>query len=317
MSVDAQTDRGRLGSLTRRIGLTRRQRREEIIAYILISPWIIGFLVFTAGAMLVSLGLSFTETDMLTIKFVGLSNYRTLFSTDVTLSLFWRALYNTAYYVFFSIPLNMSVGLVIAILLNQNISGQSVYRTIYYLPSVLPAIAVSLLWMWIFHPEFGLLNWFLSLVGIKGPFWLFDPATAKLALVIMSVWGAGGNMIIFLAGLQGIPTHLYEAATIDGAGRWRRFIHITLPMLSPTIFFVLVTNVIGSFQVFTNVYAMTNGGPANSTLMYVLYLYRLAFSQFRMGRASALAWVFFFVIMIFTVLIFRSSSAWVYYEAEI
>jgi multiple sugar transport system permease protein len=298
--------------------LTQPQR-EEIMAYILISPWIIGFLWFTLGPMLTSLGLSFTETDLFTTEFIGLGNYERLFSTDVTVSLFWKALYNTAYYVFLSIPLTMAAGFFIALLLNQNIRGQSAYRIIYYLPSVIPGIATALLWLWLFHPDFGIINWALSWVGIEGPRWLYDTKTAKLALVIMSVWGAGGNMLIFLAGLQGIPTQLYEAATIDGANAWQRFIHITLPMISPTLFFVLVTNIIGSFQNFTTVYVVSggNGGPANSTMMYVLWLYLLAFRQFRMGFASALAWVFFAIIMLFTLLIFRSSNAWVYYETEI
>jgi multiple sugar transport system permease protein len=221
--------------------------------------------------------------------------------------------------VFLSIPLTMIVGFVIALLLNQNIRGQSVYRILYYLPSVIPGIASALLWLWLFNPEFGIINWLLSLVGIAGPRWLYDTETAKLALVIMSLWTAGGNMLVFLAGLQGIPTQLYEAATIDGANAWRRFIHITLPMISPTLFFVLITNIIQSFQIFTTVYVVSDGkgGPANSTMMYVLWLYLLAFRQFRMGFASALAWVFFIIIMLFTVLIFRSSSAWVYYETEI
>lgn len=316
MSVSAGAGRPHWSKRLRWMRLTQRQR-EAIMAYILISPWIFGFLAFTLGPMVTSLGLSFFETDMLTAEFIGTKNYKTLFSTDVTRSLFWTALYNTVYYVLSSIPLIMSVGFVIALLLNQSISGQSSYRVIYYLPAVIPGIAVSLLWMWLFQPEFGLINWFLSFVGVTGPRWLFDRRTSKLALVIMSVWGAGGNMLIFLAGLQGIPTQLYEAATIDGAGVWRRFINITLPMISPTLFFLLVTNFIGSFQVFTNAYVMTQGGPANSTMMYVLWLYLLAFRQYRFGFASALAWVFFIIIMILTISLFGSSRAWVYYEAEI
>lgn len=320
MTVSAEADRRRGRAHVRwpRLRLTQPQR-EEIMAYILISPWIIGFLWFTLGPMLTSLGLSFTETDLFTSEFVGLENYKRLLSTDVTISLFWKALYNTAYYVCLSIPLTMLVGFLIALLLNQNIRGQSAYRIVYYLPSVIPGIAVSLLWLWLFQPDFGIINWLLSLVGIAGPRWLYDTKTAKLALVVMSVWGAGGNMLVFLAGLQGIPTQLYEAATIDGANAWRRFIHITLPMISPTLFFVLVTNIIQSFQIFTTVYVVSDGqgGPANSTMMYVLWLYLLAFRQFRMGFASALAWVFFVIIMLFTLLIFRSSSAWVYYETEI
>ena len=320
MTVSAEAGRRAEGPRVRwpRFKLTQPQR-EEIMAYILISPWIIGFLWFTLGPMLTSLGLSFTETDLFTSEFVGFANYERLLSTDVTLSLFWKSLYNTAYYVFLSIPLTMIVGFVIALLLNQNIRGQSFYRILYYLPSVIPGIASALLWLWLFNPEFGIINWLLSLIGIAGPRWLYDTETAKLALVIMSLWGAGGNMLVFLAGLQGIPTQLYEAATIDGANAWRRFIHITLPMISPTLFFVLVTNIIQSFQIFTTVYVVSDGkgGPANSTMMYVLWLYLLAFRQFRMGFASALAWVFFIIIMLFTVLIFRSSSAWVYYETEI
>lgn len=306
-----------------RIRLTQGQH-EAVVAYILILPWIIGFLVFTLGPMLASLVLSLTNSNMFSGKFVGLQNYLTLFSTDTTLSLFWTALYNTLYYVVLSIPLTMGVGFFIAILLNQDIRLRPAYRMIYYLPAVIPSIAVSMLWLWLFQPEMGLLNWFLSLIGIAGPRWLYDPHTAKLALVIVNIWGAGANMLIFLAGLQSIPTELYEAAKIDGANAGRRFAHITLPMISPTLFFVLVTNIIYTFQSFTNVYIMTQqqaggqpGGPANSTMIYVLYLYTLAFRQYRMGFASALAWVFFVIIMVLTILLLRSSSAWVYYETEI
>ncbi len=293
------------------------RRREAIIAYILISPWVIGFVAFLLGPMLWSLGLSFFDSDMLTSKFVGLKNFATLFSTDTTRSLFWTSLYNTTYYVLLSIPLTMAAGFFLAMLLNQKIRGVGVYRIIYYLPSVIPGIAVSLLWLWLFNPEFGLLNWFLSWFGVDKLRWLTDPQLAKPSLVLMSLWGAGGNMLIFLAGLQGIPTELYEAATIDGTSSAGRFRHITLPMVSPTLFFVLVTNMIGAFQAFTSVYVMTGGGPANSTLMYVLYLYNLAFRQYRMGLGSALAWIYFILILLLTILVFRSSAAWVYYETEI
>jgi multiple sugar transport system permease protein len=231
-------------------------------------------------------------------------------------------LYNTAYYAVFSIPLTIGFGFFVALLLNQNIRGQSAYRMLYYLPSIIPNIAASMVWLYLFQPEFGVINYLLSLVGIEGMRWLFDTRTAKLVFVIMSVWGAGSNMLVFLAGLQGIPTELYEAATIDGAGRWRRFRHITLAMISPTLFFVLITQIIWSFQVFTNVYVMTGrgssvGGPANSTLMYVLHLYLVAFRQYRLGYASALAWVFFILLVLLTLLVFRSSSVWVYYETEV
>jgi multiple sugar transport system permease protein len=294
-------------------------QREEIMAYLLISPWLIGFLVFMLGPMLASLGLSFFETNMFSFEFIGLKNYETLLSTDETRSLFWKSLYNTAFYVSLSLPLTISVGFFIAMLLNQNISGQSVYRVLYYLPSIIPIIASSMVWLYLFQPEFGLINWFLSLVGLEGPRWLFDTRTAKLVFVIMSVWGAGGNMLIFLAGLQGIPTELYEAATIDGANPWHRLRYITFPMISPTLFFVLVTEIIWSSQIFTNAYVMSSGagGPANSTMMYVLHLYLVAFRQYRLGYASALAWVLFIILLLLTLLIFKSSSAWVYYETEI
>ena len=305
------------GSRAPRKQMSRRQS-EELMAYLLISPWIIGFVLFILGPMLASFGLSFFETNLFSWKYVGLDNYATLISTDSTRSLFWVSLYNTAYYVFFSIPLTIGAGFFIALLLNQELRGRSAYRVIYYLPSIIPGIAASMVWLYLFEPEFGVINWLLSLVGIEGIRWLFDTRTAKLVFVIMSIWGAGGNMLIFLAGLQGIPTELYEAAKIDGAVAWRRLRHITIPMMSPTIFFVVITNIILSFQIFTNVYVMSKGGggPANSTMMYVLHLYLVAFRQYRLGYASALAWVLFLILLLLTLLIFKSSSLWVYYETE-
>ncbi len=311
---------------SRRLGIGRvpgkqrsRRRSEELMAYLLISPWLIGFVLFILGPMLASFGLSFLETNLFSWEFVGLKNYSTLFSTDATRSLFWKSLYNTTYYVFFSIPLTIGAGFFIAVLLNQDIRGRSAYRVIYYLPSIIPGIAASVVWLYLFQPEFGIINWLFSLVGIEGIRWLYDTRTAKIVFVIMSVWGAGGNMLIFLAGLQGIPTELYEAAKIDGAVAWSRLRHITLPLISPTLFFVVITNIIFSFQVFTNVYVMTNGGggPANSTMMYVLHIYLVAFRQYRLGYASALAWILFLILLLFTLVIFKSSSLWVYYETEV
>ena len=290
----------------RRGRLTLAQR-EEMASWVFIAPWIIGFVAFTAGPMLTSFYLSFTESTFLEpSKYVGLLNYRNLFSFDVTRSLFWKTLVNTSYYVFLSVPLGLVIGFLIALLLNQEVVGRGLLRTIYYLPSVIPSVAVSLLWILIFRKEYGVLNSVLSVVGIEGPAWLYDETWAKPALVLMSLWGAGGPMLILLAGLQSIPTELYDAAKVDGAGTWKRFWHITIPMVSPTLFFVLVTGIIGSFQVFTNTYVMTAGGPNNATMMYVLYLFNLAFQQFRMGYASALAWVYFLIIMFFTLLIFRN-----------
>lgn len=304
-------------TLPRRRGLSIA-RREELAAWVFILPWIVGFLAFTAGPMLVSLYLSFTETNMLNIfKHVGLRNYADLFSFSRVRSLFWISLYNTCYYVFLSVPLGLIVGFMIAVLLNQKIRGRGLLRTVYYLPSVIPGIAVSLLWIMLFRGQSGVFNSVLALFGIQGPAWLYSEIWSKPALVIMSLWSAGGPMLILLAGLQSIPTELYDAARVDGAGAWSRFWHVTIPMVSPTLFFVLVTGIIGSFQVFVTSYVMTSGGPNNSTLMYVLYLFNLAFKQFRMGNASALAWAYFVIIMLFTVLLFKSSAAWVYYETGI
>jgi len=312
---------GRTGQASKRIGVarrTKRQQQEERIGWLFVSPFVIGFVLFTVGPMLVSFVLSFTDASMLKpAVFVGLENYTTLFSTDEIRSLFWRTLYNTSYYVLISVPLGMALGFGMAILLNQKLRGQGIYRTLFYLPSIIPPVAVSLLWVWIFHQEFGLLNAALRVVGIDGPAWLTSTTWAKPALILVSLWGAGGGLLVFLAGLQGVSTDLYDAAKVDGAGAWSRFWRVTIPMMSPTLFFVLVTSIISSFQVFVTALIMTNGGPANATLMYVLYLYRLAFVQFRMGPASALAWAYFVIIMGFAGLLFATGRAWVYYESDL
>lgn len=219
----------------------------------------------------------------------------------------------TIYYLL-NVPLNLLLGLLLAILLNQKIRGIAVFRTIYYLPSVTAGVAVSLLWMWIFNPRFGVINVLLSKVGIQGPAWLGSETWAMPALIIMSIWGVGGSMLIYLGALQSIPTHLYEAATLDGAGAWRKFLNITIPMVTPVLLLNMIMGVIASFQVFTQAFIMTKGGPNYATLFYVLYLYQQAFEWFNLGYASALAWVLFVVILIFTFVILRSSSKWVYYE---
>jgi multiple sugar transport system permease protein len=295
---------------------TKREKHDERMGWLFVSPFVIGFVLFTVGPMLISFLLSFTDATMLRpARFVGVENYTNLFSTDEITSLFWRSFYNTVYYVALSVPLGMAIGFGLAILLNQKLVGQGIFRTLYYLPSIIPAVAVSLLWVWIFHQEFGLLNAGLRVVGIAGPAWLTSTQWAKPALIIVSLWGAGGGMLVFLAGLQAVPTELYDAAKVDGAGPWSRFWHVTIPMMSPTLFFVLVTSIIASFQVFVTALIMTDGGPANATLVYVLYLYRLAFVQFRMGPASALAWVYFIIIMGFAGLLFATARTWVYYES--
>lgn len=287
-------------------------RRYGNWGYVFILPWLVGFLLFTAGPMLASLYLSFCKYDLHTLTWVGARNYEVLLRQD---PLFWKSLTNTALYVLFSVPLGLTGSLAIALLLNQKVKGLAFFRTAFYLPSLVPAVASALVWQWIFHPDAGLLNYGLSMLGIKGPQWLQDPKTALPSLILMSLWGIGGSrMVIFLAGLQGISDELYEAASLDGAKGWAAFRHVTLPMLSPTLFFNLVLGIIGSFQVFTSAYVMTSGGPNNATLMYVLYLYNNAFRYFKLGKASAMAWVLFVILLIFTLVQFRSASKWVYYE---
>lgn len=277
----------------------------------LISPWLLGFLIFTAGPMLASLYLSFCKYDLHTLSFVGAKNYDVLLHEPR----FWKSLSNTALYVLFSVPLGLTGSLLIAVLLNQKLKVIPIFRTLFYLPSLVPAVASSLVWAWVFHPDAGILNFALSKIGIHGPKWLQDPKTALTSLIIMSLWGiGGGRMLIFLAGLQGISDELYEAAQLDGAKGWACFRHITLPMLSPTIFFNLILGIIGSFQVFTSAYIMTSGGPEDSTLMYVLYLYNNAFREFKLGKASAMAWILFMILLGFTLVQFKNASKWVYYE---
>ncbi len=292
--------------------LSQRQR-EELAAYLFISPWLIGFLIFTLGAMLFSLGLSFFKTDLLTsFRFVGVDNY-TRFWTDRFVG---QALKVTSIYTFTTVPLGTALALAIALLLNQDVRWRGLFRTVYYLPSVVSGVAVAILWQWIYHPDFGLINAMLAWIGIDGPRWLFSREWALPALILMTLWSVGGNMLIFLAGLQGIPTELYDAAHVDGANGWQRFLNVTVPMLTPTIFFNLILSIIGSYQVFTTAYVMTEGGPGSATLMLVLLLYRVAFEQFKFGYASAIAWLLFGIILVFTLMVIRSSTFWVYYAGE-
>lgn len=290
--------------------------REALFGYLCLIPWIVGVLVFTAGPMLASLGLSLFRTDFLnTTRFIGLKWYGDILFTD---RLATKALLNTAYYTFVMVPASTALALSIAVLLNQGIKLQSLWRTIYYLPSVVSGVAVSLLWWWLYQPEMGLINSLLGQIGIKGPRWIYSEAWAMPSMIIMALWGSGGAMLIFLAGLRGIPTALYEAAEMDGAGPIRSFWNITIPMLTPTILFNVVMNIIGSFQVFTQVFILTNGqgGPNNATLTLVLYIYRKAFEQMYFGYGSALAWTLFIVVLIFSVIALRSSTFWVFYAGE-
>jgi multiple sugar transport system permease protein len=289
------------------------QRQEAVAFYLFILPWIIGFFLFYLGPMLGSLYFSFTKWDLLTPpKFVGLANYVRIFTRD---DLFLQSLKVTVIYTLAYLPLDMVLGLFIAVLMNRKIRGIGALRTIYYMPSVLSGVAYVVMWMWMFHPQNGLINSLLSYMGIEGPRWLLDPKWALSALIIMSLWGIGRSMVIYLAGLQDISPELYEAASIDGANVWQKFRKITLPLLTPSILFNLIFGVILTFQSFTNSFVATNGGPLDSTLFYVLYLYRKAFEHLQMGYASALAWILFIIVLLSTLAIFVTSGRWVYYRS--
>lgn len=292
----------------------RIARREALTFYLCISPWLVGFGLFILGPLVASLGFSFTRWDLLSPPVpVGLRNYARM----VEDRLFWQSLGVTVRYTLMYVPTELIGGLCLALLMNQlSVKGIRAVRTIYYLPSVISGVAFVVVWMWLFHPEAGLINATLAIFGIQGPRWLADPDTALTALWMMSFWGLGRTAIIYLAGLKGIPKELYEAAAMDGAGAWRSFTAVTLPMLTPTIFFNLVLSIIATFQTFTSAFVATNGGPLDSTLFYVLYLYRKAFQEFQMGYASALAWVLFLIVLALTMLVVRSAGAWVYYEGE-
>jgi multiple sugar transport system permease protein len=318
VATQAETQAARLFP---RLSKLNNTQREAATGYMFVSIWVIGFIIFTLGPMLASLYFSFTDYDIVSSPvWVGLKNYINLFSDP----LFWKSIQVTLYYAVLSLPLGLVVGFLLAVLLNQEVFGLKLWRTLYYVPSILAGVAVTLLWIRILSPNQGAVNAALALIGIKGPGWFNDPHWSVPALVIMSMWGVGGGMIIYLAGLQGIPTDLYDAAKVDGANAYQRFLHITIPMMTPVIFYNLVLGMIGTFQFFTAAYVagLSNinaslGAPVYSTLFYNLYLYQSAFRYFDMGYASAMAWVLFLVILVITLLIFRSSSFWVYYEGQL
>jgi multiple sugar transport system permease protein len=287
--------------------------REAIECYLFIMPAILGLLIFYVGPMIASFLFSLTDYDLLTpAEWVGLENYRELLHDD----LFWQSMKVTAIYSVVSVPLVLALGLFLAVLLNQRVRGTTFFRSVFYLPTVISGVAVAMLWRWIFNDEYGILNLLLDKVGIRGPGWLIDERWALPSLIMTSVWTAGGTMLIFLAGLQGIPPELYEAAELDGASRWRRFWTVTFPLLSNVTFFNLVLGIIGALQVFTEAFVLTNGGPNNATLLLPVYLYRTAFQYLEMGYASAIAWVMFLIVFVLTAIVFRSAPLWVHYQSE-
>lgn len=289
------------------------RRREAVSFYLTISPWLLGFLAFTAAPMLISLFASFTNWDLLTDPvWVGLNNYRSLLQDP----LFLQSMKVTAAYTAVYVPLDLAGGLLLALLVRPRLKGIGVFRTLFYLPTVFSGVAFVVVWLWMLNPNGGLLNLALGWFGITGPRWLLDPNYALWALVMMSFWGWGRSMALYLGGMQTIPGELYEAAAMDGAGSARQFFEVTLPLLSPTLFFNLVLSVITTFQTFTSAFVATNGGPLDSTLFLVLYIYRQAFEFLHMGYAAALAWVLFAVVLVLTLLLLRSQKFWVFYLGD-
>jgi len=292
--------------------LTRETRRSLAVGLLFISPWIIGFIAFRVYPFVMSLYYAMSFYPVLaTPKFTGLANFIKL-SKDAR---FLDSLVNSAYYAVFAVPLGAIAGIALAMLLNMKVKALSLFRTIYYLPSITPVVASSIVWLWMLNPKSGIVNWVLSLVGIDGPGWLGDPQWSKPALILMSLWGVGGAVVIYLAALQDVPRELLEASELDGANKARQIWHVTLPMISPVILFNVITGLIGAFQYFAAVHIMTNGSgsPADSTLMMSIYLWQTAFQYFKMGYASAQSWVMFIIIIFFTIIMFKLSGKWVYY----
>lgn len=289
-----------------------RDRRRLISGLLFISPWILGFLVFRVYPFLASLYYSFTFYPVLrSPRWLGLDNYINLFDDPRFLTSLW----NSSYYALGAVPLGTLFGILLAMLLNMRVRGLSTFRTIFFLPSITPTVAAAIVWLWMFNPRSGVVNYLLSFAGIQGPAWLGDPQWAKAALILMSVWSVGNAVVIYLAALQDVPRELLEASSLDGASALRKIWHITLPMISPVILFNVIVGLIAAFQLFTQVHVMTDGrgSPADSTLMMSIYLYQSAFEFFKMGYASALAWILFLIIVIFTMVLFRVSGRYVYY----
>ncbi len=287
--------------------------RQNLTGYLFISPWLVGFFVFTLWPFLRSFYLSMTAYNIVQPpKFIGLANYEMMLFGD---DLFYKSLWVTLRYALVAVPLTLAVGVGLALLLNLNVKGISVFRTIFYLPSIVPTVAMTSIFMWILNPQVGMINRILASMGITGPAWLTDPTWTPWTMVFMAVWGAGGSMVTYLAGLKDIPLYLYEAATLDGANAWRKMRVITLPMLTPVIFFNLVMSVIGTFQYFTQAFVLSNGsgGPEDSTLFYALYMFRRCWKYMDMGYGSAMAWVLFLIVVVTTSLIFRTQKRWVNY----
>ncbi|MXX39734.1 MAG: sugar ABC transporter permease [Gemmatimonadetes bacterium] len=294
--------------------------REHIEGYLFISPWILGMVLFALGPILASFGLAFTRWNLFTEpEYVGWANFQKLAHDP----LFYKSVFNTIYYTIFAVPLGLVLALGLAMLVNHRLRGVNFFRTAFFLPNVVAGIAMLLLWKWLFDPNFGLINLFLDWtglmavfewIGIGRPQWISSRAGAMPGMIFMSIWGLGGSMMIFLAGLQNIPRELIEAAELDGAGPWKRFRYVTVPLLTPTIFFLTMVGVIASLQIFNQAYVMTQGGPAHAPLFYVLYLFQTAFERFQMGYACAMALVLFIITLIVSLIQLAMGKKWVHYQ---
>ncbi len=292
---------------------TKRARKETFDGYLAILPWIAGFIIFFFLPVLRSVYLSFTQWSFMTEPvWIGLENYKYMFTKD---PLFYKALSVTFNYVLFSLPVKLVFGVVLALFLNMKLKGMNVYRTIFYIPAVISGVSVSLMWMSLLQPDTGIVNSFLSMIGIEGPRWFWDPKWALVSVASISIWRVGGSAVIYLAGLQNIPPQLYEAAEIDGAGKFKQFWKVTLPLLTPTLLFQLIIEMIGCFKVFTEAFVITEGGPVKATYFYLLYFYQEAFQNSNPGYASALVVILVIIIMTFTAILKYTSKHWVYYES--
>ena len=293
--------------------MTRSARRQTRAGLAFISPWLVGLGVFLLYPIIASLYYSFCDYSVLDrARPVGLANYGELLGDE----LYLKSLVNSLFYAALSVPLGLALALSLALFLNSGVRGLTIYRTIFFLPALVPMVALAVLWLWIFNGEYGVLNIFLSRLGIPAPGWLTDPAWSKPALILLSLWGMGQAMVIFLAGLQDVPVHLYESADLDGATWWHKLRHVTLPMISPVLLFNGIMGIIGSLQFFAIPYIMTpNGQPARSAYFYAMYLYDSAFLYLRMGYASAMAWILFLLILFLTLLSLRLAARYVHYEA--
>ena len=293
--------------------MTKLFNKKNRTIFAFTSPWVVGFLSFGIYPIIISFYYSLCQYDVLREPmFIGLENYRTILYED---AYFWKTIWNTLYYTIFRVPINIFLSLLIAILLNRTLKASGLIRATFFLPSLISGVALSVIWIWIFNPQIGLLNTILAFFGLKGPLWLQDENWSKLSLVIMSTWSiGGGRMLVFLAALQNVNPNLYEALKLDGGNDLQCFWHITLPLISPVIFLWSVIEVIASMQIFTEAFIMTKGGPLESTLFYNLYLYNQAFENFNMGYASALAWILLVITLIITLAQFRLSKKYVYYD---